>query len=121
MGPVGAGRENLRPYLSELVSVLIEAQSAIEPAALQYMQFHAGREPSQASSGGGGGVGSMSEEALERLRYGLSQSGPLQEALDHCLLDLDASSIQGKVPSININPRQPYNTPDFINERNLPM
>lgn len=31
----------LRPYLPELMSALIEAQSAIEPAQLQYMQFHA--------------------------------------------------------------------------------
>jgi hypothetical protein len=28
----------LRPFLAELVSVLIESMSAIEPAELQYMQ-----------------------------------------------------------------------------------
>ena len=47
----GAG-ECLRPWLAELVSALIEAQSAIEPQQLQYMQFHA------TSSG-------MTEEGME--------------------------------------------------------
>lgn len=31
----------------------------------------------------------MTEEAMEQLRYGLSRSGPLQEALDHALKELD--------------------------------
>jgi len=87
------------------VSVLIEAQSAVEPAALQYMQFHTGSSTSDSSttaggisgnSGGGNASSGTSSEALERLRYGLSQSGPLQEALDHCLLEMDAASIQGE-------------------------
>jgi hypothetical protein len=38
----------------------------------------------------------MTEEALEKLRYSLSRSGPLQDALDHCLKELDGPTIKGE-------------------------
>lgn len=82
----GAG-ECIRPYLADLMSALIEAQSAIEPAQLQYLQFHATSM-------------SMTEEAMEQLRYGLSRSGPLQEALDHCLKELDGPSLTQLMPRL---------------------
>lgn len=43
----------------------------------------------------------MSEEDMEKLRYSLSRSGPLQEALDQCLKHLDSPTLTG-------TPRPPY-------------
>ena len=42
----------------------------------------------------------MTEEALEKLRYTLSRSGPLQEALDHCLKQLDGPSLTDLMPRL---------------------
>lgn len=51
----------------------------------------------------------MSEEEVERLRYSLSRSGPIQEALDQCLRLLDHTSIAGDVsyiPKRDLPPRK---------------
>ncbi|CAM9704969.1 unnamed protein product, partial [Choristocarpus tenellus] len=71
------GREALMPHVAELVATLIEGMSALEPQALQYMQFHAETQLD------------MTQEQMERLRLSASRAGPLQEALDHCLQYLE--------------------------------
>jgi hypothetical protein len=122
----GSG-DAVRPYLPELVAALVEAQSAIEPAQLQYLQVRLCVACVRASGDlGRGGVPvwvlsgtphlsvrstnththythtqfhaasmDMTEEAMEQLRYGLSRSGPLQEALDHALKELDGCVVCG--------------------------
>lgn len=69
---VGAVQEELGAYYGRLVSVLVECMSALEPGALQYLQFHAVRLQTTV-------------EDMERERLQLAQSSPLQEALDVCL------------------------------------
>ncbi|CAM9973433.1 unnamed protein product, partial [Discosporangium mesarthrocarpum] len=82
------GQEALGPHLPELVATLIEGMSALEPQALQYMQFHA---ESQLD---------MSQEQMERLRLSVSRSGPLQDALDHCYRHLDDSAVTALLPHL---------------------
>lgn len=62
----------LRKWLAQIISVLIEGMSALEPQTLQYMQFHTARLR-------------ISEEELETMRIKMAQSSPLQEALEICL------------------------------------
>ena len=78
----------LHKWLAQVVSVLVEGMSALEPQTLQYMQFHTARLR-------------ISEEELEAARVKMAQSSPLQEALEICLqclhqatlLDASASTI----------------------------
>lgn len=56
------------PSLPDLIRSLIIAMSGLEPAALNYLQFHA-----------------ENQEGLEALRLRMAQSGPLADALNKCL------------------------------------
>ena len=58
----------LEPSLSTLLSSLLLAVSALEPAALNYMQLR-----------------TSDHDGLERARLQLAQSGPLASALTKCL------------------------------------
>jgi hypothetical protein len=67
----------LQPHLALLIAMLLEGLSALEPQALQYMQFHAERDMN------------TTPEKMEQLRLSLSRAGPLQEALDTCCWHLN--------------------------------
>ncbi|CAN0518035.1 unnamed protein product [Ectocarpus sp. 8 AP-2014] len=69
------------PHLAELVATLIEGLSALEPQALQYMQFHAETQLE------------MTQDQMERLRLSVSRAGPLQDALDNCYRHLDHAGV----------------------------
>eukprot|EP00804_Cyclotella_cryptica_P020845 CCRYP_011471-RA/>CCRYP_011471-RA protein AED:0.17 eAED:0.17 QI:1356/1/1/1/1/1/5/334/2365 len=79
----------LQPVLDSLVGSLLMAMSALEPAALNYLQVRA------AGSDAIQGSGSDSYDRLESMRVRLAMSGPIYEALNKCLdmiqyIDLDA-------------------------------
>ncbi|CAN0382024.1 unnamed protein product [Ectocarpus sp. 12 AP-2014] len=74
-------KEALMPHLAELVATLIEGLSALEPQALQYMQFHAETQLE------------MTQDQMERLRLSVSRAGPLQDALDSCYRHLDHAGV----------------------------
>ncbi|CAM9494930.1 unnamed protein product [Scytosiphon promiscuus] len=74
-------KEALMPHLAELVATLIEGLSALEPQALQYMQFHAETQLE------------MTQDQMERLRLSVSRAGPLQDALDNCYRHLDHAGV----------------------------
>ncbi|CAE7531216.1 ECPAS, partial [Symbiodinium microadriaticum] len=78
---------SLQDHLIELISVLVESMSAMEPQTLQYMQFHTDRLQ-------------ISNEELESTRLKLSQQSPLQDALDQCLDALQAPACAGMVPEV---------------------
>jgi len=77
---IKAAKNMLEPWLPRLVSVLVEAMSALEPQTLQYMSFHTARLH-------------ISEEELEQKRMHLSQHSPMQEALDGCLNSLSKGTL----------------------------
>eukprot|EP00752_Nemacystus_decipiens_P016287 g14566.t1 len=74
-------KDALMPHLAELVATLIEGLSALEPQALQYMQFHAETQME------------MTQDQMERLRLSVSRAGPLQDALDNCYRHLDHAGV----------------------------
>ena len=80
-------KSSLQAHLVQLISVLIESMSAMEPQTLQYMQFHTERLQ-------------ISNEELETTRLKLSQQSPLQDALDQCLDALQAPACAGMVPEV---------------------
>ena len=61
-----------RGWLVDILDRLVEAVSALEPKALQYMSMNTARL-------------NLSEEELEAMRVRLSQQSPLQEAIDYCI------------------------------------
>jgi proteasome component ECM29 len=89
---VQAAKTALKKWLPQLVSVLIESMSALEPRTFQYMQFHTARLQ-------------ISDEELEKMRIKMSQSSPMQEALDFCLQSLTVETIPEVVKSLCLQMR----------------
>jgi proteasome component ECM29 len=82
----------LEPSLSTLLSSLLLAVSALEPAALNYMQLR-----------------TSDQEGLERTRLQLAQSGPLASALTKCLELVPLTKLatqQGIAPALDAVLRQ---------------
>lgn len=69
---IGVLQDRIKPYLASIISILIEAMSALEPQILQYMQLHSARLQ-------------VAESDLETNRLRLSQQSVLQEALTKCV------------------------------------
>ena len=84
---VQTAKSHLYKWLSELISVLVESMSALEPRTLQYMQFHTARLQ-------------ISEEELENMRIKMSQLSPMQEALSFCLQSLNDSTIPAVISEL---------------------
>ena len=72
--------QHLHPYTERMVGVLVEAMSALEPRALQYLDFHTARMQVSASD-------------FESSRLRLATESPMQAALDGCLRVLDAAQV----------------------------
>lgn len=62
---VETSKSYLRPWLPDLINIIVEAMSALEPNTLQYLQFHTARMQ-------------VSGDELENFRIQLAQQGPLQ-------------------------------------------
>ena len=71
---------NLNSWLIQIVSVLIEGMSGLEPQSLQYMHFHAAKL-------------NLKPDELDAMRVKMSQVSPLQEALTQCLQHSDLLAI----------------------------
>eukprot|EP00953_Heterococcus_sp_UTEX-ZZ885_P034922 18063-Heterococcus_DN1.PRE.3 len=83
-----AHSDALRPHLATLIASLVEGLSALEPQALQYMQFHAEKQYG------------VSGDQMERLRLSAARGGPLQEALDRCCRHLDEVAAAELMPRL---------------------
>jgi proteasome component ECM29 len=83
-------KSSLQAHLIQLIAVLVEAMSAMEPQTLQYMQFHTERLQ-------------ISNEELESTRLKLSQQSPLQDALDLCLESLQAPECADMIADVVLN------------------
>ena len=74
------GGKHLRPHLADLVTVLLEGLSTLEPQMFSYLQFHTASMD-------------ISQEQMEKLRMSVSRSSPLNEALSTCLMVIDGDSL----------------------------
>jgi hypothetical protein len=77
----------LQDWFAELISVLIESMSALEPGSLQYLQFHTSRMQ-------------LSGDDLESFRVQLAQQSPMQEALNKCLQYIEEKNLVTVIQSI---------------------
>lgn len=80
----------LHHWLSELISILIESMSALEPTSLQYLQFHTTRM-------------NISSDELESFRVQLAYNSPIQEALSRCLQHIDEHSISNVLRELSFH------------------
>lgn len=71
----------LRPHIAEVIGVLMEGLSTLEPAELSYLQFHAASLD-------------MTAEQLESARVGIARASPLSAAIDRCVTYIDKSSVR---------------------------
>lgn len=98
---IRTAKKHLKACLSDLISVLLESMSAMEPRTLQYMQFHTARLQ-------------ISEDELEAMRIKLSQASPMNEALDFCLQSLQSSDIPEVIRKISSHLRRGVGLPTRV-------
>eukprot|EP01117_Protostelium_nocturnum_P011614 TRINITY_DN4217_c0_g1_i1.p1 TRINITY_DN4217_c0_g1~~TRINITY_DN4217_c0_g1_i1.p1 ORF type:complete len:1816 (+),score=559.90 TRINITY_DN4217_c0_g1_i1:158-5605(+) len=75
----------LIPYVANLVGVLLEGMTSLEPAAFNYLSFHTDKMD-------------ISQEKFEEARISISKHSPLNETLDVCIKYVDEKNI-GEVVS----------------------
>ena len=75
----------LKPYIPDVITVIANAMSELEPSMLSYLQFHTGEL-------------NMTYEGLEELRLSLANTGPLAESLELCLSQVDGPVAASVVP-----------------------
>lgn len=71
----------LTPHVPELVGVLLEGLTSLEPAALSYMSFHTERM-------------NISQEQLEQARISISNLTPMNDTLDICAKHVENSNVE---------------------------
>eukprot|EP01132_Coremiostelium_polycephalum_P004172 gene4172-5222_t len=73
-------RQLIKPYVPEMVTILLESLSTLEPAQFNYASFHAESL-------------NVTQEQLESIRLEISRNSPLNEILELCLKQLDSTNL----------------------------
>lgn len=77
---IKTARSYISKYRAKMIGALVESMSALEPQALQYLEFHTARL-------------NISAGEYEANRLKLASESPMQEALDWCLKTLDPDAV----------------------------
>ncbi|ODQ51798.1 ARM repeat-containing protein [Saitoella complicata NRRL Y-17804] len=75
----------LKPFLSQLIDELLALMTALEPQAVNYLSFHAGKDYTQ--------------EQLDQARFQAVRSSPMMDAIDRCV-DLLDEEIMGEAVKV---------------------
>jgi len=73
----------LKPHITDIISILLESLSSLEPQAINYYSFHA--EDSQ---------------RLDNLRLSATKSSPIIEAVENCIEQIDDEVMKTLAPEI---------------------
>eukprot|EP00276_Gloeochaete_wittrockiana_P000859 CAMPEP_0184674414 /NCGR_PEP_ID=MMETSP0308-20130426/87221_1 /TAXON_ID=38269 /ORGANISM="Gloeochaete witrockiana, Strain SAG 46.84" /LENGTH=929 /DNA_ID=CAMNT_0027122009 /DNA_START=29 /DNA_END=2819 /DNA_ORIENTATION=- len=77
----------LREHIGDIVPVLLENMTSLEPAAMNYIQLNADKYD-------------MNEEALESARISAATSGPLAKAVEQCVKFVDTEQMAILAPKL---------------------
>ena len=79
---------HLKAYIIRMIGVLVEAMSALEPQALQYLEFHTQRL-------------NISTDDYESNRLRMARESPMQKSLDWCLKALEPEAVASALAMLN--------------------
>ncbi|KAI9197483.1 proteasome stabiliser-domain-containing protein [Polychytrium aggregatum] len=77
----------LKPHISEIVGVLLESLSTLEPQAMNYLSFHTDKY-------------NISQEQLDTTRLNAAKMSPMMDAIEVCLEQMDQATIDGFAPKL---------------------
>ena len=77
---IQVSQSHLKAYIIRMIGILVEAMSALEPQALQYLEFHTQRL-------------NISTDDYESSRLRMARESPMQKSLDWCLKALEPEAV----------------------------
>ncbi|KAN0024802.1 hypothetical protein ACTFIV_009211 [Dictyostelium citrinum] len=83
-----SSKELLTPYIPDMITVLLESLSSLEPAGFNYASFHAESM-------------NVSQEQLESMRVEISKTSPLNDILEVCQRYIDDTNITQVLANLN--------------------
>ncbi|KAK5578672.1 hypothetical protein RB653_008345 [Dictyostelium firmibasis] len=83
-----SSKQLLTPYIPDMITVLLESLSSLEPASFNYASFHAESL-------------NVSQEQLESMRVEISKTSPLNDILEVCQRYIDDSNITQVLSNLN--------------------
>ncbi|KAN0039348.1 hypothetical protein ACTA71_001542 [Dictyostelium dimigraforme] len=83
-----SSKQLLTPYIPDMITVLLESLSSLEPASFNYASFHAESM-------------NVSQEQLESMRVEISKTSPLNDILEVCQRYIDDSNITQVLSNLN--------------------
>ncbi|EAL63429.1 hypothetical protein DDB_G0288007 [Dictyostelium discoideum AX4] len=83
-----SSKQLLTPYIPDMITVLLESLSSLEPASFNYASFHAESM-------------NVSQEQLESMRVEISKTSPLNDILEVCQRYIDDSNITQVLANLN--------------------
>jgi len=73
----------LKPHITDIISILLESLSSLEPQAINYLSFH-----------------TESTQQLDNLRLSATKSSPIIEAVENCIEQIDDDVMKTLAPEI---------------------
>jgi len=73
----------LKPHITDIISILLESLSSLEPQAINYLSFH-----------------TDSTQQLDNLRLNATKSSPIIEAVENCIEHIDDDVIKTLAPEL---------------------
>ena len=73
----------LKPHITNIISILLESLSSLEPQAINYLSFH-----------------TDSTQQLDNLRLSATKSSPLIEAVENCIEYIDDDVMKTLAPEL---------------------
>ncbi|KAJ3115707.1 hypothetical protein HDU96_000186 [Phlyctochytrium bullatum] len=77
----------LKPHITDIVSTLLEGLSSMEPQVMNYLTFHIERY-------------NITQEQLDSSRLSAAKSSPMMEAVETCVENVDAKTMESLVPAV---------------------
>ncbi|KAI9320591.1 proteasome stabiliser-domain-containing protein [Dichotomocladium elegans] len=81
------GSSLLKGFIPELVDVLLQSLSSMEPQAMNYLTFHAEKY-------------NITQEQLDNARLSGAKNSPMMEGIEHCVKEIDDKIMQELTPRI---------------------
>ncbi|ORX45553.1 ARM repeat-containing protein, partial [Anaeromyces robustus] len=73
----------LKPHITEIISILLESLSSLEPQAINYLSFHTDKT-----------------QQLDNIRLNATKSSPIIEAIENCIEHIDDDVMKSLSPEI---------------------
>ncbi|KAJ3409587.1 hypothetical protein HDV05_004331 [Chytridiales sp. JEL 0842] len=78
----------LKPHITDVVSILLECLTNMEPQVMSYLTFHVDKY-------------NITNEQLDNSRLTMAKSSPMMEAIESAIDNIDSSVLEALIPKLN--------------------